>query len=85
MPCLDKEFLEVNLQETYLHGRNYFFGRRKPRRRLYSRGLGVSIYTQGDTMEALRSAVVDAVRCHYEDGKKRIIRLHIVREEVIAA
>jgi hypothetical protein len=36
-------------------------------------------------MEALRSAVVDAVRCHYEDGKKRIIRLHIVREEVIAA
>jgi len=50
-----------------------------------ARGLGVSIYTQGDTMEALRSAVVDAVRCHYEDGKKRIIRLHIVREEVIAA
>jgi hypothetical protein len=50
-----------------------------------ARGLGVSIYTQGDTMEALRNAVVDAVRCHYEDGKKRIIRLHIVREEVIAA
>lgn len=40
-----------------------------------ARGLGVSIYTQGDTMEALRSAVVDAVHCHYEDAKKRIVHL----------
>lgn len=50
-----------------------------------AKGLGVSIYTQGDTIEALRSAVIDAVHCHYDDEKKRIIRLHIVREEVIAA
>jgi hypothetical protein len=50
-----------------------------------AKGLGVSIYTQGDTIDALKAAVVDAVRCHYEDEKRRIIRLHIVREEVIAA
>ncbi|MFT4022243.1 MAG: hypothetical protein QM664_00505 [Flavihumibacter sp.] len=50
-----------------------------------AKGLGVSIYTQGDTLDGLKASVVDAVRCHYDDGKRRIIRLHIVREEVIAA
>jgi hypothetical protein len=50
-----------------------------------ARGLGVSIYTQAETISALKEAVVDAVHCHFDDSKKRIIRLHIVREEVIAA
>lgn len=50
-----------------------------------AKGLGVSIYTQGETIEELKNAVRDAVRCHYDDNIKRIIRLHIVREEVIAA
>lgn len=50
-----------------------------------AKGLGVSIYTQADNIEALKEAVRDAVHCHYDDDKKRIIRLHIVREEVIAA
>jgi hypothetical protein len=50
-----------------------------------AKGLGISIYTQGDTMEDLKTAVIDAVRCHFDDQKKRIIRLHIVKEEVIAA
>jgi hypothetical protein len=36
-------------------------------------------------MEDLKTAVIDAVRCHFDDQKKRIIRLHIVKEEVIAA
>jgi len=50
-----------------------------------AKGLGVSIYTQADTIEALKEAVKDAVLCHFDDAKRRIIRLHIVREEVIAA
>lgn len=50
-----------------------------------AKGLGVSIYTQAETIAALKEAVVDAVHCHFDDSKKRIIRLHIVREEVIAA
>lgn len=50
-----------------------------------AKGLGVSISTEADTMEALRIAVKDAVLCHFDDDKKRIIRLHIVKEEVIAA
>ena len=50
-----------------------------------AKGLGISIYTQADDYESLKLSVIDAVHCHYEDDKKRIIRLHIVREEVIAA
>ncbi len=50
-----------------------------------AKGLGVSIYTEADSMEELRTAVKDAVNCHFDDDKKRIIRLHIVKEEVIAA
>ena len=50
-----------------------------------AKGLGVSIYTQAETIDALKIAIIDAVRCHFDDKKKRIIRLHIVREEVIAA
>ncbi len=50
-----------------------------------AKALGVSIFSEADTMEDLRKFVVDAVRCHFDDDKKRIIRLHIVKEEVIAA
>ena len=38
-----------------------------------AKGLGVSIFTQADTIEALKALVKDAVNCHYDDGKKRII------------
>jgi hypothetical protein len=50
-----------------------------------AKALGVSIFSEADSMEELRKEVVDAVHCHFDDKKKRIIRLHIVREEVIAA
>jgi predicted RNase H-like HicB family nuclease len=44
-----------------------------------------SIFTQAETIDSLREMIKDAVRCHYENETKRIIRLHIVKEEVIAA
>jgi hypothetical protein len=51
-----------------------------------ARALGASIFTQADTLPALREAVREAVQCHYGDGEApRIIRLHFTREEVIAA
>ncbi len=50
-----------------------------------AKALGVSIFSEADTMEELRKEVVDADHCPFDDDKKRIIRLHIVREEVIAA
>jgi len=50
-----------------------------------AKGLGVSIFTEADTIEELREMVKDAVRCHFDDQKQRLIRLHIVREELFAA
>jgi hypothetical protein len=50
-----------------------------------AKALGVSIFTEAESIEQIRTRVVDAVKCHFDDEKKRIIRLHIVRDEVIAA
>ena len=51
-----------------------------------ARALGASIFTEADDLPSLRDQVRDAVRCHFEDGKgPKVIRLHFVREEVIAA
>ena len=50
-----------------------------------ARALGFSIFTQAESLEKIREMVKDAVECHFDDNKKRIIRLHIVREEIIAA
>jgi len=46
--------------------------------------LGHAIFTQADSLEELRSMVQDAVRCHFEDSNRpRVIRLHLVKDEVI--
>jgi hypothetical protein len=50
-----------------------------------AKGLSASIYTEAETLEQLREKVKDAVQCHFDDNKKRIIRLHIVKDEIIAA
>jgi len=50
-----------------------------------ARALGYSIYTEGESLEEIRTAVRDAVHCHFEDtNMPKIIRLHIVKDEVIA-
>lgn len=51
-----------------------------------SRALGESIFTEADTLEELRTAVQDAVHCHYREGASpKIIRLHFVRDEVLVS
>ena len=51
-----------------------------------AQALGYSIFTEADTWEDLRQAVRDAVLCHFDEGSQpQIIRLHAVREEVLAA
>jgi len=51
-----------------------------------ARALGHDIFTQADTMAELREMVRDAVRCHFNgDSAPAVIRLHIVKEEVIPA
>lgn len=51
-----------------------------------AKAIGYSIYTEADTLDELREMVRDAVICHFEDEERpQIIRLHFVREEVMAA
>ncbi len=47
--------------------------------------LGHSIITEAATWNELRSAVQDAVRCHFEPSERpTVVRLHMVRQEVLA-
>jgi hypothetical protein len=51
-----------------------------------ARALGNSIFTEADTLPELRRMVQDAVHCHFDEGDMpKVIRLHIVQEEVLAA
>ena len=51
-----------------------------------ARALGEAIFTEADSMDDLRKQVADAVQCHFEPGKApRVVRLHIVKEEILAA
>jgi len=50
-----------------------------------ARALGESIFTEAETLETLRQQVRDAVNCHFDEGKApKVIRLHFVRDEVLA-
>ena len=47
--------------------------------------LGHSIFTVADTVEELNEMVRDAVLCHFDDeSRPKIIRLHFVREQLLA-
>ncbi len=51
-----------------------------------ARALGHAIFTEANTLEELRECIRDAVRCHFDEGERpAVIRLHLVREEVIPA
>lgn len=48
--------------------------------------VGADIFTEADDLSTLRERVRDAVSCHFEPAEKpSLIRLHITREEAIAA
>lgn len=48
--------------------------------------LGHAIHTQAESMEKLRTMVRDAVQCHFDEASRpAVIRLHLVKDEVIPA
>ena len=50
-----------------------------------ARALGQSIFTEAETLAELPEKVREAVRCHFEKGEApKLVRLHHVREEIIA-
>ncbi|HET9210106.1 MAG TPA: 2-oxoisovalerate dehydrogenase [Thermoanaerobaculia bacterium] len=50
-----------------------------------ARALGEAIFTEADDVENLQRQVRDAVLCHFEESERpKLVRLHFVREDVIA-
>ena len=49
--------------------------------------LGYGIHTQGDSIEEIRHNVKEAVACYFDDSMRRpkLIRLHIVRDDLLTA
>ena len=48
--------------------------------------LGHAIVTQADDYTQLKHNIRDAVQCHFDEGARpAVIRLHYVRDEIIAA
>ncbi len=49
--------------------------------------LGYGIHTQGDSLEEIRNNVKEAVDCYFDGTlpRPKLIRLHFVRDEVLAA
>jgi len=51
-----------------------------------ARAIGLSIFTDGETLEELRENVRDAVRCNFkEEEDPNVVRLHYVKDGVIVA
>jgi len=64
----------------------HFIVEEAPEGGFIARAVGAEIFTEADDMEDLYAQVRDAVQCHFgADEAPRLIRLHITREEVIAA
>jgi hypothetical protein len=76
-------------QRFLLKGRNVneiiFMVSEPPEGGYAAEALGHSIFTVADTLSELNDMVRDAVICHFDEpNRPKIIRLHFVREEVIA-
>ena len=50
-----------------------------------ARAVGESIFTEAAAMAQLHARIREAVRCHFEEGQApKLVRLHFVRDELIA-
>ena len=50
-----------------------------------ARALGEAIFTEADSAEELEESVRDAVLCHFDEANRpSVIRLHFVRQQLIA-
>ncbi len=51
-----------------------------------ARWLNAPVFTEADTLDEIPGQARDAVRCHFDEGERpSVIRLHYVREKIIAA
>ena len=82
--------MELELKEAYILAMSdeqeiIFIVEDDPEGGLTARALGVSIFTEAESMPQLKEAVLDALRCHYDEEADipRIIRLHRVQDEIL--
>ncbi len=51
-----------------------------------AKALGFAIFTEAENIEELKKNIKEAVSCHFESSEMpKIIRLHYIKEEVMAA
>ncbi|HES76896.1 MAG TPA: 2-oxoisovalerate dehydrogenase [bacterium] len=64
----------------------HFIVEEAPEGGFVARAMGADIFTEADSIEDLHVQVRDAVHCHFDPQQMpSLIRLHITREEVLAA
>lgn len=85
-----RDWLKSGQGIAFRHGRFkmelIFLVEEAPEGGFNARALGQAIFTQADTLDALRAEIRDAVACHFDpDQAPKIIRLHIVHDEVLVA
>jgi len=50
-----------------------------------AKAVGYNIFTEADSINALKAMLKDAVNCHFnEKDRPKLIRMHTVRDEIIA-
>ena len=62
----------------------FFLVEESPEGGYSARALGTAIFTQGETLDEIKANIRDAIDCHFDDEKPKMIRLHIVRDELLA-
>ena len=64
----------------------HFLVEEAPRAGLSPARWGADVFTEPDNINDLHTQIRDAVHCHFDEGQRpSLIRLHITREEVLAA
>jgi hypothetical protein len=72
-------------QKKYENKEIIFIVEESPEGGYEARSLTHSIFTQADTFEELKEMVHDAVSCHFTtEERPHLIRLHVVKEELMA-
>jgi hypothetical protein len=76
----------INGRLEHVAKRNYFEVQESLEGGFEAKALSHSIYTEAETLDELKKKVQDAVRCHFEERERpSLIRLHLVRDDVIPA
>jgi hypothetical protein len=83
---MGRPLLAYNVSEEAIMNELIFVVEEAPEGGYTARALGESIFTEADDLAQLQDQVRDAVLCHFdeEEARPKVVRLHFVREELLA-